>query len=146
VENLRPAAQAKEISLELQLNSLGGQVSGDADRLQQVAWNLISNAIKFTPAGGRVLVRLSRVESHLEMTVKDTGQGIEGEFLPHVFDRFRQADATVTRAFGGLGLGLAIVRQLVELHGGTVRVDSEGEGRGSTFTVSLPLMAARGAE
>jgi PAS domain S-box-containing protein len=145
VEGLRPAADAKEIRLQLQLDSPAGQVSGDPDRLQQVAWNLISNAIKFTPKGGRVIVSLDRVESHVEVTVSDTGKGIAPEFLPHVFDRFRQADATTTRAFGGLGLGLAIVRQLVELHGGTVRVDSDGEGLGSTFTVSLPLMAVRSA-
>jgi PAS domain S-box-containing protein len=145
VEGLRPAAEAKGIRLQLQLDSPAGQISGDPDRLQQIAWNLISNAIKFTPKGESVTVRLARVESHIEVTVSDTGFGIATEFLPHVFDRFRQADATTTRAFGGLGLGLAIVRQLVELHGGTVRVDSEGEGLGSTFTVSLPLMAVRSA-
>jgi PAS domain S-box-containing protein len=145
VDGLRPAADAKEIRLQLQLDSPAGQVSGDPDRLQQVAWNLISNAIKFTPKGGRVIISMKRVESHVEVTVSDTGQGIAPEFLPHVFDRFRQADATTTRAFGGLGLGLAIVRQVVELHGGTVRVESEGEGLGSTFTISLPLMAVRSA-
>jgi CheY-like chemotaxis protein len=145
VDGLRPAAEAKEIRLQLQLDAPGGQVSGDPDRLQQVAWNLISNAIKFTPKGGRVLVRQERVESHVELTVSDTGLGIAPEFLPHVFDRFRQADATSTRAFGGLGLGLAIVRQLVELHGGAVRVHSAGEGQGSTFTVNLPLLATRSA-
>jgi CheY-like chemotaxis protein/anti-sigma regulatory factor (Ser/Thr protein kinase) len=145
VDGLRPAAEAKEIRLQLQLDSPAGQVSGDPDRLQQVVWNLISNAIKFTPRGGRVLVRLERVESHVEVTVSDTGKGITSDFLPHVFERFRQADATTTRVFGGLGLGLAIVRQLVELHGGTVRVDSEGEGHGSTFTFSLPLLAVRSA-
>ncbi len=142
VDGLRPASEAKEIRLQLQLDSPAGKVFGDPDRLQQVAWNLISNAIKFTPRGGRVLVRLERVNSHVEITVSDTGEGIAPEFLPHVFDRFRQADATYTRAHGGLGLGLAIVRQLVELHGGTVRVDSAGEGHGSTFTVSLPSLAA----
>ncbi|HYN80313.1 MAG TPA: ATP-binding protein, partial [Gemmatimonadaceae bacterium] len=115
VEGLRPTAEAREMRLQLQLDSPAGQVSGDPDRLQQVAWNLISNAIKFTPKGGRVIVSLERVESHVEVTVSDTGKGIATEFLPHVFDRFRQADATTTRAFGGLGLGLAIVRQLVEL-------------------------------
>ena len=145
VDGLRPAAEAKEIRLQLQLDAPAGQVSGDPDRLQQVAWNLISNAIKFTPKGGSVIVSLAHVESHVEVTVRDTGMGIAPEFLPHVFDRFRQADATTTRAFCGLGLGLSIVRQLVELHGGTVRVDSEGEGLGATFTVSLPLMAARSA-
>jgi PAS domain S-box-containing protein len=143
VDGLRPAAEAKEMRLELQLDAPAGHISGDPDRLQQVAWNLLSNAIKFTPKGGRVLVRLERVESHLECTVCDTGKGIAPEFLPHVFDRFRQADATTTRVFGGLGLGLAIVRQLVELHGGTVGVDSEGEGLGATFTLSLPLMVVR---
>jgi PAS domain S-box-containing protein len=145
VDGLRPAAEAKEIRLQLQLDAPAGQVSGDPDRLQQVAWNLISNAIKFTPPGGRVIVSLAHAASHVEVTVSDTGKGIAPEFLPHVFDRFRQADATTTRAYGGLGLGLAIVRQLVELHGGTVRVDSAGVGLGATFTVSLPLAAARNA-
>lgn len=145
VDGLRPAAEAKEMRLQLQLDSPAGHVSGDPDRLQQVAWNLISNAIKFTAKGGRVLVRLERVESNVEVTITDTGQGITPKFLPHVFDRFRQADATTTRAFGGLGLGLAIVRELVELHGGTVRAESEGKDLGSTFTVSLPLMAGRNA-
>jgi signal transduction histidine kinase/FixJ family two-component response regulator len=145
VDGLRPAAEAKALRLQLLLDTPAGQISGDPDRLQQVAWNLISNAIKFTPKGGRVLVRLARVASQVEFTVSDTGLGIAPEFLPHVFDRFRQADATTTRAFGGLGLGLAIVRQLVELHGGTVRVESEGEGLGSTFTVSVPLAAVRSA-
>lgn len=145
VDTARPAAEAKEIELQLQLDSAAWQVSGDPDRLQQAAWNLISNAVKFTPQGGRVLVRLERVASHVEITVSDTGKGIAPEFLPHVFDRFRQADATNTRAHSGLGLGLAIVRQLVELHGGTVRAASAGEGLGATFTVSLPLVAVRGA-
>jgi CheY-like chemotaxis protein len=145
IDGLRPAAEAREMRVQLQLDTPARQVSGDPDRLQQVAWNLISNAIKFTPKGGRVEVRVGRVESHVEMTVSDTGRGIAPEFLPHVFDRFRQADASSTRVHGGLGLGLSIVRQLVELHGGTVRVESAGEGRGSTFTVSLPLMASHGA-
>ena len=143
VDGLLPAAEGKGIHLQLQLDSPAKQISGDPDRLQQVAWNLLSNSIKFTPKGGRVIVSLNRVESHLELTVTDTGKGIKREFLPYVFDRFRQGDASTTRAFSGLGLGLAIVRQLVELHGGTVRVDSEGEGLGSTFTVSLPMMAVR---
>jgi PAS domain S-box-containing protein len=146
VDGLRPAAEAKGIRFQLQLDSPAGQVSGDPDRLQQVAWNLVSNAIKFTPTGGLVTVSLRRVESHVELTVSDTGQGIAPEFLPHVFDRFRQADQTATRVHSGLGLGLAIVRQLAELHGGTVRAESAGEGRGSTFTVSLPLAAAGGAK
>jgi CheY-like chemotaxis protein/anti-sigma regulatory factor (Ser/Thr protein kinase) len=115
-------------------------IAGDPSRLQQVVWNLLSNAIKFTPKGGRVQVRLERINSHLEIAVSDTGSGISTKFLPHVFDRFRQADQSTTREYGGLGLGLAIVRHLVELHGGTVRAESHGEGQGSTFTVMLPLL------
>jgi CheY-like chemotaxis protein len=116
-------------------------VSGDAERLQQVVWNLLSNAAKFTPKGGKVQVQLRRINSHVEITVSDTGKGIAPEFLPYVFDRFRQADSSLTRAFGGLGLGLAIVRHLVELHGGAVQAHSPGEGRGATFTIHLPVMA-----
>ncbi len=145
VDGLRPAAGAKEIALQLQLDE-GAGLAGDPDRLQQVAWNLISNAIKFTPPGGRVSVGLKRLGSSVELTVSDTGIGIAPEFLPHVFDRFRQGDATSTRAFGGLGLGLSIVRQLVELHGGTVRVESGGPHLGATFTVNLPLVAPGDAE
>jgi PAS domain S-box-containing protein len=143
---VRPAAQAKEIRLQVLLDPQAGPVSGDPERLQQVMWNLLSNALKFTPKGGRVQVRLERVNSHVEITVTDTGQGISAEFLPHVFDRFRQADSTQTRNVGGLGLGLAIVRQLVELHGGTVQVVSGGEGHGATFTVSLPITAVHPTE
>jgi CheY-like chemotaxis protein/anti-sigma regulatory factor (Ser/Thr protein kinase) len=121
-------------------------VAGDPARLQQVIWNLLSNAIKFTPKGGRVQVRLERVNSHIEITVADTGAGISPAFLPYVFDRFRQADGTTTRQHGGLGLGLAIVRHIVELHGGTVRVESPGEGHGTTFTVSLPLLSVHQQE
>lgn len=142
-DTLRPASQAKDIHLQVLLDPSAGPLSGDPDRLQQVVWNLVSNAIKFTPKGGRVQVRLERVNSHIEIVVADTGAGIAAEFLPLVFDRFRQADQTVTRKHGGLGLGLAIVRQLVELHGGTVKVESAGEGRGATFTVSLPLLPVR---
>jgi CheY-like chemotaxis protein len=120
-----------------------GQISGDADRLQQVVWNLMSNAVKFTPAGGRVDVRLERLNSHVELTVSDTGAGIHPEFLPYVFERFRQADAGVTRKTGGLGLGLAIVRHIVEMHGGTVDAASPGPGKGATFRVRLPLAMAR---
>jgi PAS domain S-box-containing protein len=134
-----PAANAKEIRVHKLLDSLAGPVSGDPARLQQVVWNLLSNAVKFTPKGGQVHVLLERVNSHLEISVTDTGLGIRPEFLPYVFDRFRQADATTTRRHGGLGLGLAIVKQLVELHGGTVRAKSPGEGLGSTFTVMLPI-------
>jgi CheY-like chemotaxis protein/nitrogen-specific signal transduction histidine kinase len=140
VESLRPAAAAKEVRLQKILDSDCDPVSGDPARLQQIIWNLISNAIKFTPAGGQVQISLVRIKLHVEINVSDTGQGISREFLPFVFDRFRQADSTTTRKHGGLGLGLAIVRHLVELHGGTVRAESEGEGHGSNFTVTLPLM------
>ena len=139
VETVRPAADAKGIRLEKLLDPAAGPISGDPNRLQQVVWNLLSNALKFTPRGGKVQVALERVNSHIEICVADTGIGIKPEFLPHVFERFRQADASTTRAYGGLGLGLAIVKQLVELHGGTVRVDSAGEDRGTTLTVRLPL-------
>jgi CheY-like chemotaxis protein len=122
------------------LDPKAGPVSGDAGRLQQIVWNMLSNAVKFTPKGGRVQVRLERAESHVEIIVSDTGQGIQKEFLPYVFDRFRQADGSLSRMHGGLGLGLAIVRHLVELHGGTVEVVSGGEGQGATFTVKLPLI------
>lgn len=138
-ETVRPAADAKGIRLKAVLDPTAGPVSGDPNRLQQVLWNLLSNAIKFTRRGGQVQVLLERVNSQIEVHVIDTGDGIKPEFLPHVFDRFRQADASTTRRHGGLGLGLAIVRQLVELHGGTVRVKSPGIGQGSTFTISLPL-------
>ena len=113
---------------------------GDPNRLQQVVWNLLSNAVKFTPKGGRVQTRLTQAHAHVEIEVSDTGQGIPLEFLPHVFERFRQADASTTRRHTGLGLGLAIVRHLVELHGGSVIVLSGGEGRGASFTVSLPAL------
>jgi len=140
VDTARPTADAKGIRLQAIIDPLHGvTVSGDANRLQQVMWNLLSNAMKFTPREGRVQVLLERVNSHLEISVSDTGEGIRQEFLPFVFDRFRQADASTTRRHGGLGLGLAIVKQLVELHGGSVRVKSAGEGKGSTFIVALPL-------
>jgi PAS domain S-box-containing protein len=143
VESVRPSAEAKEIRLVELLDPASDMVSGDAERLQQVVWNLLSNAIKFTRKGGRVQVRLERVDSHVEITVADNGQGIKPEFLPHVFDRFRQEEGGTGRQHGGLGLGLAIVRHLVELHGGTVRVDSAGLNQGATFTVSLPLIPVR---
>lgn len=143
VTAVRPAAYAKGIRLQVLLDPQAGPISGDADRLQQVVWNLLTNAIKFTPKQGRVQVRLERVNSHVEIVVSDSGQGIEPTFLPHVFDRFRQADQASTRAVSGLGLGLSIVRQLVELHGGTVQVESAGVDQGTTFTVQLPSMAAR---
>ncbi len=136
-----PAAAAKGVHVETVLDGRIPPVSGDADRLQQVVWNLLSNAIKFTPRGGRVEVRLARVNSHVEIVVSDTGRGIPPEFLPYVFERFRQADASFSREHGGLGLGLAIARQLVELHGGSITAASDGPGRGTTMTVALPLMA-----
>jgi PAS domain S-box-containing protein len=139
VEAVRPAAEVKGVRLQKVIDTGLASVSGDPVRLQQVVWNLLANAIKFTPRGGRVQVRLERVNSHVEIAVSDTGQGIEPGFLPHVFDRFRQADGTTTRHHGGLGLGLAIVRHLVELHGGTVKAESPGESQGTTFTVLLPV-------
>ncbi len=140
IEAVRPAAEAKGVRVQKIMDSGIVSVAGDPVRLQQVVWNLLSNAIKFTPKGGRVQIRLERVNSHIEIAVVDTGPGISPDFLPHVFDRFRQADQKTTRQHGGLGLGLAIVRHLVELHGGTVTVESPGdEGGGSTFTVRLPV-------
>nr|WP_290222924.1 ATP-binding protein [Trichocoleus desertorum] len=140
IETVRLAATAKSIEIHTKLDQRVGLVAGDANRLQQVMWNLVSNAVKFTPAGGRVEVQLEAMSPYVQIQVVDTGKGIRPEFLPHVFDHFRQADSTITRQFGGLGLGLSIVRQVVELHGGTVRVDSLGEGLGSTFTVQLPMI------
>ena len=141
IDTVRPAADAKNIRLQAVLDPAAGPVLGDSERLQQIVWNLLSNAIKFTPKQGRVQVCLQRINSHTEIVVVDSGQGISAEFLPYVFERFRQADGSITRSFGGLGLGLAIVRQLVELHGGTVHAESPGEGQGATFTVKLPLLA-----
>ena len=140
VEATRPAAEGKGISLTTVLNPRAGPINGDADRLQQVIWNLLTNAIKFTPEGGQVIVKSDLVNARVEITVQDSGIGISREFLPHVFDRFRQGDAGTNRVHGGMGLGLSIVRQLVELHGGTARAESEGEGRGTTFIVSLPFI------
>ena len=139
VDSARPAADVKDIRLKVILDPVRATVNADATRLQQVVWNLLSNAIKFTPKGGQIQVLLQRVNSHLELSVSDTGIGIPPNFLPHVFDRFSQRDSSTTRVFGGLGLGLAISKQLVELHGGSIRVASEGEGHGSTFFVELPL-------
>jgi PAS domain S-box-containing protein len=141
LEAVRPAAEAKGVQLLKVIDTSISSVFGDPTRLQQVVWNLLSNAIKFTSEGGSVEVRLERVASHFQIVVHDTGEGINPNFLPYVFDRFRQADATTTRIHGGLGLGLAIVRHLVEMHGGTVSAESPGEGLGSTFTVRLPLIA-----
>jgi signal transduction histidine kinase/ActR/RegA family two-component response regulator len=166
LETVHLAAQAKDIQIQTVLDSKVGQVSGDANRLQQVVWNLVSNAVKFTPRGGWVEVRLEAVEDRLQVEssnqpsniqpfnlqpsthyaqiqVKDNGKGISPEFLPHVFEYFRQESSTTTRKFGGLGLGLAIVRHLVELHGGTVFAESPGEGLGATFTLRLPVMVTQ---
>jgi len=143
VDTAMPAAQAKQIGIQSVLDPRAAVlVSGDASRLQQVLWNLLSNAVKFTPKDGEILVTLDRVEDGVEVKIRDTGPGIAPQFLPYVFDRFRQADAATTRRHGGLGLGLSIVKQLVELHGGTVHAASEGEGRGATFGVRLPVISA----
>jgi signal transduction histidine kinase/ActR/RegA family two-component response regulator len=139
IEVVRPAANAKSIQLTYECEPGGKTIVGDSARLQQVAWNLLSNAVKFTPEGGGVRVRLAGEGAGVKFSVSDTGRGIPAEFLPHVFDRFRQADSATTRTHGGLGLGLAIVRHLAELHGGTVHADSAGEGQGSTFSVTFPL-------
>jgi len=140
VATIRTAADAKGVRLQVVADPLAGPISGDPDRLQQIIWNLLSNAVRFTPKDGRVQVRLERVDSHAEVSVSDTGVGIPAAFLPHVFERFRQADSRFSREYGGLGLGLAIAHELVELHGGTIRAFSDGEGRGATFRVALPLM------
>ena len=142
LDTVRPAAEARGIEVRRELRAGAGLVSGDDDRLQQVAWNLLSNAIKFTPHGGRVTVRVARVDSYVQLTVEDSGVGIDPDFLPHVFERFRQSDSSSTRPHGGLGLGLALVRHLVEMHGGTVHAASPGRDRGATFTVKLPVMGA----
>lgn len=143
IDTLRPAASAKGIQVHTALDSSIGPVLADPDRLQQVIWNLLSNAIKFTPDAGQVEVRLERVDPYVEVSVKDTGIGISSNFLPYVFDRFRQAEGSSIRSQGGLGLGLAIVRHLVELHGGTVSAESRGNGQGATFKVKLPIRAVR---
>jgi PAS domain S-box-containing protein len=139
IDAVRPAADAKGIELHVVLDPNAAPVSGDPDRLQQVVWNLLSNAVKFTPKRGRVHVHLARVNSHVELTVSDTGIGIEPAFIPHLFERFRQVDSGYTREHGGLGLGLALVRHFIELHGGTVHGTSEGIGKGAMFRVELPL-------
>jgi signal transduction histidine kinase len=141
IATVRPAADAKGVGIEPRLDSGAGPVLGDPDRLQQVVWNLLSNAVRFTPRGGEVQVRLGRKGMEVELLVSDTGAGIEPDFLEHVFERFRQADSRPSREYGGLGLGLAITRDLVELHGGSIRVASEGPGHGASFTVTLPVAA-----
>jgi CheY-like chemotaxis protein len=145
VDTMHPAVAAQAINLTVSLDSQDGLVFGSPDRLQQVIWNLVSNAIKFTPQGGQIQIRLEQVDSHVELKVIDSGIGINKQFLPYIFERFRQADASMTREHGGLGLGLAIVKSLVELHGGTVAAESGGEGKGATFIVRLPLAVVPGA-
>jgi signal transduction histidine kinase/ActR/RegA family two-component response regulator len=143
IDSVQLAADAKEIQLAITLDPSARHTVGDANRLQQVVWNLLANAIKFTPAKGRIKVNVERAGRFAQFCVSDSGQGISAEFLPFIFDRFRQADGTSTRQHGGLGLGLSIVRQLVELHGGTIKAESAGEGKGATFTIRLPLAPSR---
>jgi CheY-like chemotaxis protein/two-component sensor histidine kinase len=142
IQTVAPAATARSIRIEKVLDPRAGPVRGDPARLQQVVWNLLANAIKFTPKGGKAQVTLERVNSHVELSVTDNGEGIAAEFLPHVFDRFRQGDGTTTRRHGGLGLGLSIAKCLIEMHGGSIRAKSPGVSLGATFTVILPLSAA----
>jgi len=142
VVTVRPAADAKAVRLDTVIDPKAGTIAADPDRLQQIVWNLLSNAIKFTPGGGRVVVSVQRSSATIDIIVRDSGVGIPADFLPHVFDRFRQGDAGSQRSHGGLGLGLAIVRHLVELHGGTVRAESAGPGHGAMFLVTLPIRAA----
>ena len=144
IDTVQQSAAAKNIRIQVMLDSSIGLVRGDPNRLQQVFWNLLSNSVKFTPKGGRIQVVLERVNSHVEICIEDSGSGISAEFLPYVFDRFRQGDSTTTRRYGGLGLGLSIVKSLVELHGGSVRVKSPGANLGSTFIVALPIFHVRG--
>jgi signal transduction histidine kinase len=143
VDSIRPAAAAKQITLDSRVDAGAGTVHADPERLQQIVWNLLSNAVKFTPNGGRVELHAARAGNDVHITVTDNGAGISPEFLPHVFERFRQQHVGTTRKYGGLGLGLAIVRHLVALHGGTISAESAGEGRGATFRVRLPAAAAQ---
>ena len=143
LEAVKPALDAKELRLEKVVDPLLGAVSGDFGRLQQVFWNLLVNAVKFTPKRGRIHVLAERVNSHIEVSVTDTGEGIDAAFLPQLFQRFSQADGSITRHHGGLGLGLSIVKSLVELHGGSVKAESPGIGQGATFLIRLPLRAAK---
>lgn len=145
VDSIELAAEAKGVHLEMVLDVKADRSVGDADRLQQVVWNLLSNAVKFTPKGGRVQIKLRRVGANAQIMVSDTGVGISSEFLPHVFEMFRQADGSITKTQAGLGLGLAIARQLVEMHGGTLSAASEGEGQGASFTMSIPVVAVQTA-
>jgi PAS domain S-box-containing protein len=146
VDMVHPTAENKGVEIQTNLNPKAGVITGDAERLQQIIWNLLSNAVKFTPRGGRVDVKLTRQDPWVTIIVKDTGRGIREVDLPYIFDRFRQADSSTTRRAGGLGLGLSLVKNLVELHGGMIRAESEGDGHGATFVVNLPLRAVSGAE
>jgi len=146
IDIVRPAGDAKGIQIDINFKPLNAPISGDADRIQQILWNLLTNSVKFTPAGGRITIELFETPTHAEIRVADTGIGIEADFLPYVFDRFRQADSTRTRVHGGLGLGLAIVRHLVESHGGTVHAESSGDEQGSTFIVRFPLRSVARAK
>ena len=146
MEEIRPVAEAKAVSVAFTCQAIPDQVGGDILRLQQVVANLLSNAVKFTPSGGRVEVRLTSTASAAEIQVADSGQGIAPEFLPHLFERFTQADTSTTRRHGGIGLGLAIVKALVERHGGTVHADSPGAGKGATFTVRIPVLVSHAAD
>ena len=139
-ETIRPTAEAKGVRLQTIADPSAGPIRGDPNRLQQILWNLLTNAMKFTPRGGRVMLTLARAKSQVELRVEDNGDGIDAAFLPHIFDRFRQADASTSRSHGGLGLGLSIVKQLVELHGGTIAAQSAGRGAGSSFRILFPLM------
>jgi CheY-like chemotaxis protein/anti-sigma regulatory factor (Ser/Thr protein kinase) len=145
IHTIQPAADAKDIRLTQILDHSAGPISGDPGRVQQILWNLLSNAIKFTPKQGRIQVVLERINSHVEISITDTGIGIRKELLPHIFERFTQGDPSITRAHSGLGLGLAIVKQLTELHGGSVHVQSPGEGQGTTFALHFPLSVVRQA-
>lgn len=146
IDSVRPAAEARGITVTMQLDPSAGHISCDSARMQQVVWNLVSNAVKFTPKGGRVDVTLSREQSSILIQVADNGQGIDSELLPVIFDRFRQGDSSARRKFGGLGLGLSIVKHIVEAHGGTIEAVSPGDGKGSTFTVRLPIRAVQPSE
>ena len=143
IETVRPAAEARGIRIEQILDPAAGPIKADPNRLQQIICNLLTDAVKFTPRGGKIQVVLERANSHIEISVADTGEGINPEFLPHIFERFSQADSSSSRIHRGLGLGLAIVKNLVEMHGGKVSADSPGERQGTTFTLRLPLPADR---
>lgn len=146
LESVRLAVDVKSIDIQLQLSSDVGRVLGDANRLQQIVCNLLTNAVKFTPSGGKVEIKLEQIDSQVQLIVSDTGRGITPEFLPHIFEYFRQADASTTRKFGGLGLGLAISRHLIELHGGTIMAESDGDGKGAKFTIALPTILIHAPE